>query len=202
VGGAGGAQPPAVGGAGGGQPSGSRDSVLKRHFGWFVGLAAAIVALLCLAGALGAVVLGRKVFSNKETHPTVAMGQPVRDGNFMFTAAKMKCGIGQLGTPDDYQVPTGQFCVVELKITNVGKEPGIYADSIQDAFAPNGSRFTADTPAGYYANPDPMVFLNEINPGNHIDVAIVYDIPKNGKISKMELHENPYTRGAVVDMHG
>jgi hypothetical protein len=43
-----------------------------------------------------------------------------------------------------------------------------------------------------------MVFLNEVNPGNHIDVSIVYDIPKTGSISKLELHENPYTRGAVV----
>jgi hypothetical protein len=172
--------------------------VFRRHFAWFVALAAGIVALLCLGVSVGAVVLGHKVFSNRQAHPTVAMGQPVRDGNLMFTASKMKCGVHQLGTPDDFQTPTGQFCIVDLKITNVGKEPAIYADSIQDAFSPNGSRYTADTPAGYYANPDPMIFLNEINPGNHIDVSIVYDIPDSGSISKLELHENPYTRGAVV----
>lgn len=176
--------------------------MFRRHFGWFVALAAAIVLVMCLVGAVGAIVLGHKVFTNKVTHPIVAMGQPVRDGNFMFTASKMQCGVNQLGTPDDYQVPTGQFCVIDLKITNVGKVPGIYADSIQDAFSPNGSRYTADTPAGYYANPDPMVFLNELNPGNHIDVAIVYDIPKSGSISKLELHESPYTKGAVIKVHG
>jgi len=166
----------------------------------YVTLAVCALALVCLGAAIAAIAIGKHVFTKTTTHSTVAMGQPVRDGDFMFTADKMKCGIHQIGTPDDYQTPTGQFCIVSMKITNVGKEPAIYADSIQKAFNPNGNRYTADTPAGYYANSDPLVFLNEINPGNHITVQIVYDIPNGASIDKLELHENPYTKGAVVRM--
>jgi hypothetical protein len=182
------------------QPPAPPNSVFRRHLPMFVTLAACALVLVCLAGAVVAIAVGRHMFKNDPKRTTVSMGQPVRDGNFMFTADKMKCGVKQIGTPDDFQTPTGQFCIVGIKITNVGKEPAIYADSIQKAFSPNGSRYTADTPAGYYANPDPMIFMNEINPGNHISVQIVYDIPSGASIDKLELHENPYTRGAVVRM--
>jgi Domain of unknown function (DUF4352) len=182
-------------------PTQRHTSVLRRHLALFVTLAVVTAIVLCLGGAIAAIIVGHKIFSDRTDHPMVAMGQPVQDGNFMFTVSKMQCGVHQLGTPDDYQTPTGQFCIIELKIANVGKEPGIYADSIQDAFAPNGSRYSADTPAGYYANADPLIFLNEINPGNHIDVSIVYDIPNGGSISRLELHENPNTNGAIIKMH-
>ncbi len=173
-------------------------SVFRRHAPLFVALGVSVLALVCLAGAVLAITVGRHMFTKDTTRATVAMGQPVRDGKFMFTASKIKCGVQEVGTPDDYQTPTGQFCIVNLKITNVGKSPAIYADSIQRAIGPNGSWYIADTPAGYYANPDPLIFLNEINPGNHIDVAIVYDIPPTASIAKLELHENPYTKGAIV----
>ena len=175
-------------------------SMFRRHLPMFVTLAACVLAVVVLGGAVLAITVGHHMFRKDTTRATVTMGQPVRDGSFMFTADKIRCGLKTIGTPDDYQTPTGQFCIVSLKISNVGKAPAVYADSIQKAYGPNGSWYTADTPAGYYANPDPLVFMNQINPGNHISVQIVYDIPAGASINKMELHENPYTRGVIVQM--
>ena len=79
---------------------------------WLAGIAAGLVALLCLGGGLALATFGAHAYRRAHSLQTVAVGAPVRDGEFQFTAKAIKCGLKEIGTPDDYQTPTGQFCVV------------------------------------------------------------------------------------------
>ncbi len=156
-----------------------------------------MIAGLVTAGVIATVKTVHR-YHHAQAQASVGMDTPVRDGVFQFTADGMRCGVHEIGTADDYQSPTGQFCVVTLTVKNVGKQPAIFADAIQKAYAPGGAWFISDSVAGFYANPDPTVYLNDINPGNKVQVIVVYDIPPAGHIVRLEVHENPTTRGAVI----
>ena len=162
---------------------------------------ASIAAVVILGGMIAAVTVTMatvRSYQRSHAQTTVGMDQPVRDGAFQFTASQMRCGISEIGSPEDYQAPTGQFCVISLTIKNVGTTPAVFADAIQRAYGPGNVWFSSDSEAGLYANPNPMIFLNDINPGNKVEAFVVYDIPPAGHIEWLEVHENPSTRGAII----
>jgi hypothetical protein len=159
---------------------------------------AGLVVLGCLAGAILTTASAIRKYRGGPPKASVGMDQPVRDGVFEFTADRMTCGVQAIGSAGDLESPTGQFCVITLTVQNVGTAPAVFADSIQKAYGPGGVWFGADSSAALYANPDPTVFMNEINPGNSVKVLVVYDIPTSGRILRLEVHENPDTRGAII----
>jgi Domain of unknown function (DUF4352) len=165
-----------------------------------VSVVAGVLVLALMAGVAVATVVGVRRYRQDHRQTTVAMRQPVRDGAFRFTADEMQCGLHEIGPPDDYQSPTGQFCVITLTIKNVGTAPAIFADAIQKAYGADGVWFGSDSEAAFYANPDPDIFFNDINPGNTVRALVVYDIPPAGHILRLEVHENPTTRGAVIKL--
>jgi hypothetical protein len=167
---------------------------------WIV-LAACTAAVIVIGGVTAGVVAATHALRHSNRPATAAVGQPGRDGALQFTAKKVTCGIGRVGPPYDYVTPTGQFCVVELKIHNVGTGPAIFSDALQEAYAPNGNRFSTDSEAVLYANPDPTVFLTDINPGIALTADIVYDIPVGERIARLKLHSSPDTRGVVINVH-
>jgi Domain of unknown function (DUF4352) len=175
------------------QPRGNRTR-------WIV-LAACTAAVIVIGGATVGVIAATHALSHSNRPTTAAVGQPGRDGSLQFTAEKVTCGVHQVGPPDDYVTPTGQFCVVELKIRNVGTGPAIFTDALQEAYAPNGNRFSTDSEAVLYANPDPTIFLTDINPGIALTADIVYDIPVGERIARLKLHSSPDTHGVVINVH-
>ena len=43
-------------------------------------------------------------------------------------------------------------------------------------------------------------FLEDINPGNSVKGIVVFDIPKDGQIVKLELHDSAFSGGVVVNV--
>ena len=171
-----------------------------KHLALILSLVGAAILLGLTAIVALAVSTGVRAINATAVQTSVGMDEPVRDGVFQFTANGVRCGVQEIGTPDDYQQPTGQFCVITLTIKNVGTSPGVFADAIQRAYGPGGVWFSSDSAAAFYANPDPTIFLNDINPGNHVKALVVYDIPPSGHILRLEVHENPSTRGAIINI--
>ena len=54
-------------------------------------------------------------------------------------------------------------------------------------------------PAFVYRSTD-ATFLNEINPGNSAKGRLIYDVPKSVKLTKMELHDSPFSGGVEVSL--
>src|SRR5690606_9588720 len=101
---------------------------------------------------------------------------PVRDGQFEFVVTALTCGHAELVNGILQARAQGQFCVLELSVTNIGAEPRHFADGLQRAYGPDGDQYAADTRAGVVANGNDAAVWNVINPGNAVQAKIVFDI--------------------------
>jgi hypothetical protein len=126
------------------------------------------------------------------------LGQAVRDGKFEFTVQKVKCGVSKVGTNLLGDRAQGQFCLVTLKAKNIGKEPQLFSDGNQKGFGADNVEFSPDSGAGIFVNGEQSTLLNEINPGNEVTGVIVFDIPKNAKLTRLELHDSALSGGVEV----
>ncbi|MEU8386688.1 DUF4352 domain-containing protein [Micromonospora sp. NPDC048843] len=129
---------------------------------------------------------------------TAKVGEPARDGKFEFTVKSSKCGVAKIGSDLLGAKAQGQFCLVTLIVKNIGKEAQMLDGSSQKAYAADGTEYSADTGAAIYANKNAETFLNDINPGNQVNGVVVFDIPKNVKLTKLELHDSMFSGGVDV----
>jgi hypothetical protein len=168
----------------------------------------ALVALGCGAGSTDddAAASGADTGTNAGTDEkkaddkpkTAKIGQPARDGKFEFTVKSSKCGVRTVGTSLLGAEAQGQFCLVTVNVKNIGKESQMFDGSSQKAYDAKGTEYSADSTAALYANKNADTFLNDINPGNQVTGVVVFDIPKNVKITKLELHDSPFSGGVTV----
>ncbi|WP_329106353.1 DUF4352 domain-containing protein [Micromonospora sp. NBC_01699] len=172
----------------------------RRRLWLLLGVSMALV-LCCCAGVVGtALTWGGDLYAEVENRGQriVGLNQPGRDGDLEFLVREVRCGVGRVGDPLVNQAALGQFCLVELAVRNVGKRPVFFTDTLQRAYGPDGEQFGADSGASVLANSDQQVFLSEINPGNQVSGAVVYDIPPRARIVRLRLHHAPTSPGLVV----
>ncbi|SBT40653.1 DUF4352 domain-containing protein [Micromonospora auratinigra] len=166
-------------------------------------IATALVALGCGAGstdddATSSSKADAGSAKGDDKPKTAKIGQPARDGKFEFTVKSAKCGVAKLGSSVVGTKAQGQFCLVTINVKNIGKESQMFDGSSQKAYAANGTEYSADGEAALYANQNTETFLNDINPGNQVTGVVVFDIPKNVKLAKLELHDSPFSGGVTV----
>jgi hypothetical protein len=130
----------------------------------------------------------------------VRLNQPARDGQFEFTVTKVECGIAEVGGEYLNKKAQGQFCLVHVTVKNIGNEARTFNDSSQHAYNAAGQKYDADGAAGIYLDSDSHAFLEDINPGNSVNGIVVFDIPKDAKIVKLELHDSSFSGGVVVNV--
>ena len=138
--------------------------------------------------------------SGDDKPKTAKIGQPARDGKFEFTVKSSKCGVAKIGTDMLGAKAQGQFCLVTVNVKNIGKEAQMFDGSSQKALAANGTEYSTDGEAAMYANKNSETFLNDINPGNQVTGVVVFDIPKNVKLAKLELHDSAFSGGVTVSL--
>lgn len=158
----------------------------------------AVVALCCV-GVIAVVYLGGK--DSPASTPEVAIGAPARDGKFEFTVHKVECGSKQAGDGLLGKTAQGQYCLVTLTVKNIGDKPQTLSDSSQKAFGPTGVQYSPDTTAGLYLNKDnSQVWFTDINPGNQVTGVIVFDVPVDASLVRLELHDSPFSGGVKVKL--
>jgi hypothetical protein len=126
------------------------------------------------------------------------IGAPVRDGKFEFVVLSQKCGVAKVGNQYIGETAQGQFCLVTMTVKNIGDKSQMFDSSSQKAFNASGQEYSADSGASLYANEGTATFLNEINPGNQVKGTVVFDIPKGASLTKLELHDSPFSGGIGV----
>lgn len=162
------------------------------------------IALLCVGGIVLAVALSGgdggangASASASATKTTAKIGQAARDGQFEFTVKKIQCGVAKIGGEFTEKKPQGQYCLITVTVKNIGKEARTLDDSNQKAYDAAGRQFSTDEAGLYVPNNDTM-FINNINPGNSATGVIVFDIPADGKLTKIELHDSTFSGGIEV----
>lgn len=178
-------------------------------------VAGGIVGLCCIGGVIGVAAAGGK--DDKATtapagDTTKADGKPaakanpkvgtaVKDGQFEFTVTNVEYGKTQVGGQYTSKKAQGQFVLVTVAVKNIGKEPRMLTGANQTAFGPGGVKYNNDGSAEYYANEGNFsTFLENINPGNAVNGVLVFDVPKDTKLTKIELHDALFSGGVTVDL--
>jgi hypothetical protein len=132
---------------------------------------------------------------------TAKLNEVARDGKFEFTVASVECGKASAGT-NQYltKQAQGQFCFVNVTIKNIGSEAQTFDSSSQYLYDAANSKFSADSTASLYANPEGSTFLNQINPGNSVSGILVFDLPKDKTPVTAELHDSAFSGGVKVSL--
>ncbi|GAA4957097.1 DUF4352 domain-containing protein [Actinoplanes utahensis] len=131
---------------------------------------------------------------------TPGLNQPARDGRFEFTVSKVKCGVAKVGDAYLNEKAQGQFCLIDVQVKNIGKEPQTFLDSVQKGFDAARVEYSVDSTAALYANEDQQVLFEEVNPGNTVKGKLVFDIPKGARLASLELRDSMFSGGVTVNL--
>jgi hypothetical protein len=209
--------PPAPGGAGGASP------IEPKKRNWFVrhkiltGLLVLLVIFIVAKAAGGGSTATPTVSTGVASSPAASsaassapapapapaapaaagLNSPVSDGQFQFTVTKVECGHDTVGASPLMKTAQGQFCLVSVAVKNTGDKAQYLDAGSQRAYNAQGQQYSADGAAGMYLDKS-NTFLNQINPGNSVNGTIVFDIPKDAKLAKLQLHDSPFSGGATV----
>lgn len=128
------------------------------------------------------------------------IGEAVTDGKFTFTVTGIECGIASVGDEFAGATAQGQYCRVAVTILNSGKEPQtMFADN-QKLFDTEGREFSPDTSAMIWDGDNGKAWMEEINPGNTLNGALLFDLPAAATPSTIELHDSAFSKGVTVSL--
>lgn len=131
--------------------------------------------------------------------PKPELGKPVRDGKFEFTVTAVKCGVKRVGSQDIGESAQGQFCLVTLRIHNIGDHAATFTAEAQKAYNAAGQEFEPASTATLYVNPgNGSTLWADINPGNSVTGVVVWDIAAGAVLTRLELHDSLFSSGAQV----
>lgn len=125
------------------------------------------------------------------------LGDPVRDGEFRLTVTKVKTGVKQVGDAGRARKAEGQFVLVSLTVQNLGDDARAFDGAPQVLSDAEGNEYEADTAAAGQLG-DAESFGNDIDPGAKAKGVVVFDVPKDFRPAKIELHGSPSGKGADV----
>ncbi len=126
------------------------------------------------------------------------LGDKVRDGKFEFTVKKVDCGKKQIGDQYLNEKAQGKFCLISMKVQNIGSESQSLFGDNQYVYDKSGRKFTADSGAAVYLDQSAQTLWEDINPGNAVNGVVVFDVPNNVTPQKIELHDSMFSGGVTV----
>ncbi|PPJ06387.1 DUF4352 domain-containing protein [Nocardia cyriacigeorgica] len=136
---------------------------------------------------------GKPAGQDSDTAPA---GASVRDGKFEFTVTAVDPPISTIGdNPYMQKTAQGEYILVHVTVTNIGDRPQTYFSSNQKLFDDQGRRYENDTMAELNVNEH---LSTPINPGNSVDVTIVFDVPVGTVPAALQLHDSMFSGGAKV----
>jgi hypothetical protein len=189
-----------------------RKNWMRRHkfLSALIALALLVVAII-LGGTAGGGGSGTSSSSsgggvaanNAGGNSTPGIGQPAADGKFRFVVTSITHA-SKAGDSFLNQHAQGRYTVLHITVTNIGSESQTLDDSAQFVYDASGRKFDADSQADIYGNPGGSggVFFNDINPGNTVHGLLFFDLPKNDRAVKAELHDSMFSGGVTVSLAG
>lgn len=135
-----------------------------------------------------------------DTEASGGIGDPVRDGKFEFVVKGVECGVKKVGAEFLEEKAQGQFCLAEMTVTNIGDEAQLFDAGTQKGITDTGATVDADGSAALVIPENENSFLEEVNPGNSIEVVVVYDIAKDQQLTAVELYDSLFSGGVTVSL--
>lgn len=92
----------------------------------------------------------------------------------------------------------GQFVIVTLTVQNIGDKPQSFSPSNQKLLDASGRSFASDSMAQIALGGSDIPLWDNINPGNTVDVKLIYDMPAGAAPASVELHDSMLSGGVTV----
>lgn len=183
--------------------SAGRGFGVRRGVVWIIAAigGAVLMIVLLLAGWTAQRLASGKSLTAADDRPvhrdSGLVGEPVRDGQFEFVVREVTCGQPEI--PYDFSVlkATGQFCTAPVLLRNIRNQPRLVFANMLRARLSDGEKVGADEHAMHSVNSDddPMRW---IGPGTEVSFTLVFDIRADQQLTGLELHDSPFSRGALV----
>jgi hypothetical protein len=144
-------QPPGTG-----QPEPEKGNWIQRNVGWKLGVLLAILGLASCGAIINTIGGGEDPATTAQptsatmattappvdettepepepepTQKTVKIGEKVRDDSYQFTVTNVRCRVSRVGSQYLGEKAQGQFCLVKLRVKNVGDDPIYFSDENQ-----------------------------------------------------------------------
>lgn len=133
--------------------------------------------------------------------PTAGLNTPVRDGKFEFVVKTVQPGLAEVGdNPYLREKAQGQFVIVTLSVQNIGDRAQGFSPSNQKLIDTQGRSFESDWSAQIALGDSDIPVWDDINPGNAVDVSLVYDMPAGAVPARIELHDSMFSGGVTVEL--
>ncbi len=127
------------------------------------------------------------------------IGEPAADGKFNFVVNGVDCSVTEIGSEFLSQKAQGQFCIVDVTITNIGDRAQSFFGDNATLFNVQGQQFSADGEAAIYLENSSSLY-EEINPGNTLASKVVFDVPAGTVPTSIELHDSAFSGGVTVSL--
>ncbi|MGB3698617.1 MAG: DUF4352 domain-containing protein [Gordonia sp. (in: high G+C Gram-positive bacteria)] len=176
-----------------------------KKWPWILGAIVVIIALVAIFGGGDDTKKADNTASSAakggSDNSSAGINTPVRDGKFEFTVTGVEKNLSSVGdNPYLTQQAQGQFVIVSVKVENIGDKPQSFSPTSQKVVDSQGRSFEPDTTAQVALGGSDIPIWDNINPGNSVDVKLVYDMPKNAAPASIELHDSMFSGGASVNL--
>lgn len=138
--------------------------------------------------------------------PVVIRGLPPADlrdigpGGFGLRVQGLRCGVSAIGPDGLEQRAQGQFCLLDVRVTNNGREPELFDSSAQRVYDTEGGAYAVAAEAAVFLNDDVPTLLDEIRPGASVNGVLPFDVPKNAQLSELSMSGYGATPGIRMSL--
>jgi hypothetical protein len=130
----------------------------------------------------------------------VDMGTKVRDGKFEFIVTGVeRPGKTLAGKTGKTLTARGEFVIVRVNVTNIGKEAQTPDCSCQLLSDNTGQKFRPSS--AILSTKEALKFVQLIEPGETVKgVFVLFDVAPGTKVVNIELHDTPLSPGVKVKL--
>lgn len=117
------------------------------------------------------------------------------DDGSQYTVTAFACSIPSVGEAPFDSVAQGEYCRLDLTVTNTGDQAVVFNGSEVEAYA-GDVEFTTDAGASVYA--DGNAFFESVNPGNTLNSVLFFDVPPGTPLDRVVLGGGLFADGVTV----
>jgi hypothetical protein len=131
---------------------------------------------------------------------TAAMGSKARDGDFEFVVTGVQHpGKTLAGKVGETLIAHGEFVIVKVNVTNVGKVDKAPSCSCQILITDKGQMLKASS--SILRTKDALKFVQLIPPGSTVNgVLMLFDVAPGTNVVNIQLHDTPASPGVNVKL--
>ncbi|WP_285551424.1 DUF4352 domain-containing protein [Actinoplanes regularis] len=121
-------------------------------------------------------------------------------GGFGLRVKGVRCGVSRIGPEALEQRAHGQFCLLDVRVTNNGQEPELFDSSVQRVYDTEGGVYAVADDAEVFLNDGSPTLLDEIRPGASVNGVLPFDVPKDSQLSEVSFRVSGSVPGVRMQL--